>query len=41
MHKTQLTLSARDVHKSFGSGPHRAPVLRGVSMEASRADRVG
>ena len=40
MHKAQLTLSARDVHKSFGSGPRRAPVLRGVSMEASRGETI-
>ena len=32
--------SARDVHKSFGSGPHRSPVLRGVSMEAARGETV-
>jgi putative ABC transport system ATP-binding protein len=35
-----LTLVAHDIHKSFGSGSHRSPVLRGVSMEASRGETV-
>jgi putative ABC transport system ATP-binding protein len=33
-------LLARDVHKSFGSGAQRAPVLRGVSMEGSRGETL-
>src|SRR5689334_2276885 len=40
MSKAQLTVVARDVHKSFGSGQHLAPVLRGVSMEAVRGETV-
>jgi putative ABC transport system ATP-binding protein len=40
MSKPQPNLVARDVHKSFGSGTQRAPVLRGVSMEASRGETV-
>ncbi|HKI30887.1 MAG TPA: ABC transporter ATP-binding protein [Gemmataceae bacterium] len=40
MSKLHPTLVARDVHKSFGSGSQRAPVLRGVSMEASRGETV-
>lgn len=40
MNKPHLTLTARDVHKSFGSGPHCSPVLRGVSVEASRGETV-
>jgi len=40
MNKPQLTLAACDVHKSFGSGMHQSPVLRGVSMEASRGETV-
>jgi putative ABC transport system ATP-binding protein len=40
MTRTNLTLAASDVHKSFGSGPHRSPVLRGVSMEAARGETV-
>jgi putative ABC transport system ATP-binding protein len=38
--QSKPTLVARDVHKSFGSGSHFAPVLRGVSMEASRGETV-
>ncbi len=34
------TLVARDVHKSFGSGTHRSPVLRGVSIDAARGETV-
>src|SRR5437773_6688080 len=40
MTQPHLTLSAHDIHKSFGSGPHLAPVLRGVSMEAARGETV-
>jgi putative ABC transport system ATP-binding protein len=40
MSKAQPTVVARDVHKSFGSGAHCTPVLRGVSMEASRGETV-
>jgi putative ABC transport system ATP-binding protein len=40
MTQPQTTLTALDVHKSFGNGPRRAPVLRGVSMEASRGETV-
>jgi putative ABC transport system ATP-binding protein len=40
MSKPQPTVVARDVHKSFGSGSHRAPVLRGVSMDAARGETV-
>jgi putative ABC transport system ATP-binding protein len=34
------TLVAHDVHKSFGSGADRSPVLRGVSMAASRGETI-
>lgn len=34
------TLRAQDVHKSFGSGPRRAPILRGVSLEVARGEIV-
>jgi putative ABC transport system ATP-binding protein len=40
MTRPQLSLVASDVHKCFGSGPHLAPVLRGVSMAASRGETV-
>ena len=40
MTASPLTLVARDVHKSFGAGPHLSPVLRGVGMEASRGETV-
>jgi putative ABC transport system ATP-binding protein len=40
MSTTVRTLAANDVHKSFGSGAHRSPVLRGVSMEASRGETI-
>ena len=40
MSDANLTLAARDIHKSFGSGPHFAPVLRGVSMEAKRGETL-
>jgi putative ABC transport system ATP-binding protein len=40
MTRSHLTLTACDVHKSFGSGPQRSPVLRGVSMEAARGETV-
>src|SRR5689334_25382357 len=40
MSKAQLTVVARDVHKSFGSGQHLAPVLRGVSMQVARGETV-
>src|SRR5215469_12736416 len=40
MTRSHLTLTACDVHKSFGSGPQRSPVLRGVSMEASRGETI-
>lgn len=40
MAKRELTLVAREVHKAFGVGPHLAPVLRGVSMEAARGETV-
>jgi putative ABC transport system ATP-binding protein len=40
MTKPNLTLVARDVHKSFGTGTHRAPVLRGVSMQATRGESL-
>src|SRR5689334_1719266 len=40
MTNPQPSLVAVDVHKSFGSGAHRAPVLRGVSMEAARGESV-
>jgi putative ABC transport system ATP-binding protein len=36
----QRTLAAYDVHKSFGSGAHCSPVLRGVSIEASRGETI-
>lgn len=34
------TIVARDVHKSFGNGRTRAPVLRGVSLELARGESV-
>ena len=37
MSESHLTLVARDIHKSFGSGEHFTPVLRGVGMDAGRA----
>jgi putative ABC transport system ATP-binding protein len=40
MTEPDLTLAACDIYKSFGSGPHRSPVLRGVSMEAGRGETV-
>ncbi len=40
MDRSQLTIVARDVHKSFGTGPQRSPVLRGVSMEAARGETI-
>jgi putative ABC transport system ATP-binding protein len=40
MSEPHLTLFASDVHKSFGSGGHCAPVLRGVAMQASRGETV-
>lgn len=40
MTQPNLTLEACDLHKSFGSGEHFAPVLRGVSMEAARGETV-
>jgi putative ABC transport system ATP-binding protein len=36
----QSALMARDVHKSFGSGASRMPILRGVSLEVSRGEIV-
>src|SRR5262249_31161519 len=33
-------LMARDLHKSFGSGASRMPILRGVSLEVSRGEVV-
>jgi putative ABC transport system ATP-binding protein len=33
-------LVAQDVHKSFGSGPRRTPILRGVSLEVARGETV-
>jgi putative ABC transport system ATP-binding protein len=40
MTNPHLTLAARDIHKSFGTATHFAPVLRGVSMEAARGETV-
>jgi putative ABC transport system ATP-binding protein len=40
MNQPHPTLVAREVHKSFGSGRQRSPVLRGVSMTASRGETV-
>lgn len=40
MTSTNPTLVACDIHKSFGSGPHRSPVLRGVSIHAARGEAV-
>jgi len=40
MSTPQRTIAAFDVHKSFGSGSHFVPVLRGVSMEASRGETI-
>jgi putative ABC transport system ATP-binding protein len=40
MSNPEPTLVALDVHKSFGSGSHRAPVLRGVSADAGRGETV-
>src|SRR5205823_245252 len=40
MTESNVTLAARDIHKSFGVGPHWSPVLRGVSMEAVRGETV-
>src|SRR4051812_32503513 len=37
---TSATLVARDVHKSFGSGRGRTPILRGVGLEAARGESV-
>ncbi len=34
------SLAARDIHKSFGSGPHLATVLRGVSLDAARGEAI-
>ena len=34
----EITIDARDVYKSFGTGPHRAPVLRGVSLQIARGE---
>jgi putative ABC transport system ATP-binding protein len=39
-HQKSLTLMARDVHKSFGSGSQCSPVLRGVSVAASRGETL-
>jgi putative ABC transport system ATP-binding protein len=38
--RPSLTLTAHDVHKSFGTGTHLSPVLRGVSMAASSGETV-
>jgi putative ABC transport system ATP-binding protein len=35
-----LALVARDLHKGFGTGPRRTPILRGVSMEVVRGEVV-
>jgi putative ABC transport system ATP-binding protein len=40
MSHPQPALIARDVHKSFGSGASRVPVLRGVSLEVRRGEIV-
>jgi putative ABC transport system ATP-binding protein len=40
MSESHLTLVARDIHKSFGSGEHFTPVLRGVGMDAGRGETV-
>jgi putative ABC transport system ATP-binding protein len=40
MTKSTTTLLARDVHKSFWTGAHCAPILRGISMEASRGESL-
>jgi putative ABC transport system ATP-binding protein len=34
------TIVARDVHKSYGSGRNRTPILRGVSLEVARGEVV-
>jgi putative ABC transport system ATP-binding protein len=33
---TDLALAARHVYKGFGTGPQRAPILRGVSLDVPR-----
>jgi putative ABC transport system ATP-binding protein len=38
MTQVVLSLAARDIHKSFGRGPHFAPVLRGVSIQVARGE---
>ena len=35
-HACPLALRARDIHKSFGSGARRAPILQGISLEVPR-----
>jgi len=40
MNNANLTLTASNIHKSFGCGTHFSPVLRGVSMEAKRGETV-
>lgn len=34
------TIVARDVHKSFGDGRNRTPILKGVSLEAAPGESV-
>ena len=36
----RLTLVAKEVHKSFGSGSQIAPVLRGISMAAASGETI-
>jgi putative ABC transport system ATP-binding protein len=40
MTSPEPALLARDVHKSFGSGQGRMPILRGVSLEVERGEVV-
>jgi putative ABC transport system ATP-binding protein len=37
---SNLALVARNLQKSFGTGPRRAPILRGVSLEVARGETI-
>ena len=36
-HACPLALRARDIHKSFGTGARRTPILQGISLEVPPA----
>src|SRR6516165_4752249 len=40
MTASPLALRACDIHKSFGSGARRAPILQGISLEVPRGETV-